>query len=140
MRHPAYRPCLKSYEQYYGSQGGNGLSVFVGGRHQKGRGLGSLLSGVGRIIAPLLKSGGKALLQEGLQTGLQVVGDIASGRKFKSALRGRTKEAGKRLFDRAVNKVVGAPPGQPAKKRRINTHAKRKRPQKKKRGQGDIFD
>ena len=58
---------------------------FIGGRHIRGRGLGSLLGGTGRSLIPLLKSGGKALLK-GARTGMQVAQDVLSGQNVKSAL------------------------------------------------------
>lgn len=138
VRHVPFVPCVKSYEQYYSSQAGHGLSVFAGGRHMKGRGLGSFLSGIGRAVAPLLKSGGKALLKQGLQTGMRVAQDVLSGQNFQTAVKQRAQQAGKRLLERAVSKVA-APPGEPARKR-IKSHTKPRRRQTTSRGRpNDIF-
>eukprot|EP00745_Piridium_sociabile_P027017 TRINITY_DN43412_c0_g1_i6.p1 TRINITY_DN43412_c0_g1~~TRINITY_DN43412_c0_g1_i6.p1 ORF type:complete len:148 (+),score=11.34 TRINITY_DN43412_c0_g1_i6:410-853(+) len=128
--HYPYKPNAKAYASYYCTQAGHGLPVFVGGRHQRGRGLGSLLSGSGRSLIPLLKSGGKALLKQGAQTGMQVAQDVLSGQNIKTALNQRSKQAGKRLLNQAVRRVVGAPPGEPASKR-IKSSASHRIGQKK---------
>lgn len=107
----------KIYEDYYCNQAGHGLSVFVGGRNQRGRGLGSLFGGVTRSLMPLLKSGGKALLQEGLRMGSRVAKDVLSGQSVKSAFQQRAKQSGKQLFNQAVGRVTGnRPPHKPIKR------------------------
>ena len=130
----------RAYEDYYCSQAGHGLPVFIGGRNIRGRGLGSPLRGIGRSLIPLLKSGGKALLREGARTGMRVAQDVLSGQNIKSAMKQRARQAGKRLFNQAVGQVAGrtAPPGQPTRKRiksstsrrtSLKTSANRKRRQ-----------
>ena len=104
--HTPYVGNSKVYEDYYCSQVGHGLPVFMGGRTMRGRGLGSLLGGIGRTLIPLLKSGGKALLKEGARTGMQVAQDVLSGQNLKSAMKQRAKQAGKRLFHQAVGRVT----------------------------------
>ena len=86
------------YDDHYQAQVGHGLPVFVGAHLMRGRVLGSLLGGLIRSAVPLLKSGGKALLQEGAKTGEQLAGDVLSGQSFKSAAKQRAQEAEKRLF------------------------------------------
>lgn len=146
VRHTPYVGNGKTYENYYCSQVGHGLPVFIGGRNIRGRGLGSLLGGIGRSLIPLLKSGGKALLKEGARTGMQLAHDVLSGQNVKSAMKQRAKQAGKRLFDQAVGQVTGrsAPPGQPARKR-IKSSASRRTTQKRstskrRRQPADIFE
>lgn len=117
-----FQPCFKSYEHYYHNQAGRGLNYFVGVPHQRGRGW---LSSIGRAIIPLLKTGGKALLKEGMNTGAKLAHDVLTGDNIKTAVKKRTREAGKRLFHQAVGHLAGrgatptvaAPPGQPARKR-----------------------
>ena len=141
--HTPYIGNSKAYEDYYCTQAGHGLPVFVGGRNMRGRGLGSLLGGLGRSLIPLLKSGGKALFKQGAQTGMQVVQDVLSGQNIKSAMKQRARQAGKRLFDQAIGQVTGraAPPGQPARKRIKSSLPKRNRQKSKRKSQGpaDIF-
>ena len=103
VRQRAYQSCPKLYEDYYSSQVGHGLPVFVGGRNSiRGHGLGSLLAGIGRAVVPLLKRGGKVLLKEGARTGLQVAQDVMSGQRVGSALKQRSRQAGKRLLNQAT--------------------------------------
>ena len=53
------------------------------------------------MVMPILKRGGKALLQEGLNTGLNIARDVVKGDKIKSATRKRVKQAGKNLLVQA---------------------------------------
>jgi hypothetical protein len=69
VRHTLLHRTPKLYDEYYCSQGGEGIPVFVGERSQRGHGIGSFFSGFGRMILPWLKTGGKALLREGVGTG-----------------------------------------------------------------------
>ena len=91
----SYQCNRRLYEDYYQKQVGRGLPVFIGGTSMRGRGLGSLLSGLVRSAVPLLKSGGKALLKEGAKTGTQLAQDVLSGQNLKSAAKRRAQEAGK---------------------------------------------
>ena len=151
VRHHPYKCDSKAYENYFNAQAGRGLPVFIGG--QRGRGLGSILGGIGRSLVPLLKSGGRALLKQGARSGLRVVNDVLSGRDLKSSLRHRGKQAGKRLLDRAINSgvLVGGvtkptPPGEPFRKRikpttssRLSQITKRRKKKKKSASPRDIF-
>ena len=129
-----YRPNSILYDNYYKNQVGHGLPVYVGG--MKGRGLGSVLSGLLRTAVPLLKKGRKALLKEGVRSGLGVAQDILSGKNIKSALKGRAKGGGKRLLNKAIGQFnAPAPPGEPAFK-----HIKKSvRIKKKSKRSKDIF-
>lgn len=109
-----------------------------------GRGLGSILSGIGRTILPLLKAGGKALLKQGARTGLQVASDVISGQDIKSALKQRGQDAGKQLLYKAVGALSGgAPPGEPLKKRiKLSTtrgSTQKKKTRGKRKTHADIF-
>ena len=53
------------------------------------------------MVMPILKRGGKALLQEGLHTGLNIARDVVKGDNIKSATRKRVKQAGKNLLVQA---------------------------------------
>jgi len=71
----------KYLEDYYIQQlgGGGGYPIFVGGRSQKGRGLGSLFSSLFRNVIPLLKRGLSAFGKHAIRTGLEVAGDVIKG-------------------------------------------------------------
>ena len=128
-----YVPNQQLYHEFY-NQTGYGLPVFIGG--MRGRGLGSVLSGLFRSAIPLLKKSGKAILREGLSTGLRVAQDVASGKNLKSAVKRRAKGAGERLLKKAVRQFddTPRPPGIPVK-RIQNRKRKRQRSQSSK----DIF-
>ena len=113
-----YTPDANRYEQYYRSQIGNGLPIYVGGI--RGGGLGSVLGGLFRSVAPLIKQGGQTLLKEGVSTGLNIANDVLAGRNFKQAVKKRTGNAGKRMLKRAIGEFNTSPlppPGEPASKR-----------------------
>ena len=108
--------------------------MYVGGL--RGRGLGSILGGLLRTAVPLLKRGGKALLKEGIRSGLGVAQDVLSGQNVKTSLKRQAKGAGQRLLGKAIGHFeVPAPPGEPARKRIKKSVPRRKRSQTSK----DIF-
>ena len=141
VRRCPYNSCQKLYEDYYNQQVGHGLPVFAGGRTHRGRGLGSLLAGIGRAVVPLLKRGGKALLKEGARTSMQVAHDVLSGQRIGSSLKQRAGQAGKRLFHQAVTHAAGGSKrikrNNPNKKKQTTSgNRRRKKNQQHKR---DIF-
>lgn len=131
----AYQCNGREYDDYFQHQVGRGLPVFVGGGGGglRGNGLSSVLSGLFRSAVPLLKQGGKALLREGGRTGIGLAQDLFAGKNLKTAAQTRAKEAGKRLFQRAVGQVTGGRPPQ----KRIKRTAKAK-PSQKSRKRGKV--
>ena len=131
VKHTPLHRSPKLYEDFYCSQNGHGFPVFVGGRSQRGHGLGSFFGGLGRMILPWIKTGGKALLREGVGTGLQVAQDALAGRNVAASFRDHAKEAGSRLLQGAAQHLANnqsgsglrrkrrkaAPPGEPSRKR-----------------------
>ena len=112
MRVP-YRSNPTTYDNYFKTQVGSGLPVFIG----RG-GLGNVLSGLFRSVIPIMKRGGKALLKEGVRTGLGVAQDVLDGSNFKTAVKRRASQAGKRVLNRTANALTGSTsPGEPATKR-----------------------
>ena len=77
------------YEDYYMQQSGSGLPIFVGGRGQRGHGLGSILSGFFRSAVPFLKRGLKFLGKQALRTGAEIATDVADGKDFAESTRQR---------------------------------------------------
>ena len=137
MRQP-YRPNPASYELYYRNQIGHGLPVFRGG--MRGHGLGSVLSGLLRSAVPLLKKGGRALLKEGLRSGVSVVEDVLAGKNVKTSAKQHVKSSGKRLLNQAIGQFKGpAPPGEPARKRIKKTAPKRNIIRRQRKQSSDIF-
>jgi hypothetical protein len=140
MRYPLVR-APRAYEDYYSGQAGGAIPVFVGGRH-RGRGLGSILGGIGRSVIPLLKRGGKELLKQGLSSGMKIAQDVIGGRNVKEAFKHRAREAGGEMFSRVFKAPSPAPPGRPRHKR-IKPRSRSKTPQtkrnRKRRNNSDIF-
>lgn len=100
------------YEQYYlrQSQGGGGIPVFHGVGVQQGRGLGNLLNAAFRMIAPGLKSVGKAVLKQGVSTGSSILGDVLSGESLKHSVKRRAAEGGDALMNKAFARAGLVPP------------------------------
>ena len=98
--------CDSSRDMYYDfflKQRGAGMPVFVGARRQRGHGIGNVLSGLFRgvvgllgkgkgIATQLLKQNKDAAISNLIQTGLNVAGDLAQGKKVKETLKRRVPE------------------------------------------------
>ena len=95
--------CDSSRDMYYDfftKQRGAGMPVFVGARRQRGHGIGNVLSGLFRGAIGLLGKGATQLLKRNkdaaisnlIQTGLNVAGDLARGKKVKETLKRRVPE------------------------------------------------
>ena len=96
------------YTRYYLNQVGNGVgTVYRGASYQKGHGIGSFLGGLFRSALPLLKSGARAIGQEAVKTGVNVLSDLTSDyqQPVKRIIRKRVFEAGESLMKRAGNKI-----------------------------------
>ena len=131
-----------AYEDYYLRQAGHGMPVFVGGRYQRGRGLGNLLGGLARMVVPILKRGGKTLLKEGARTGMDILGDVASGGNIKASARRRVNQTATRLVKKARRTLARpAPPGIPQinRKRKAGRPRKQTKKRVKRRKPNDIF-
>ena len=58
------------YKNYYLNQAGHGIPVYRGAGLQRGHGLGSILGGLLRSAAPLMKSAAKTIGREALNFGV----------------------------------------------------------------------
>ena len=74
---------------------------------QRGNGLGSLLSSLGRVIVPTLKSAGRSLIKEGLRTGTGIISDVLSGDNIKTATKRRVRKASKNMVRKTIRKMKG---------------------------------
>lgn len=134
---------MKEIEDYYLRQAGSGLPAFVGSPvYQRGHGLGNIFSGLAKMIVPVLKTAGKKVLRQGLQSGTEVLGDVLEGRNFKKAVKRRSKEAGTALLSSAAKALSAPPPyphppppGVPIKRRKTS----KKRQSKRSSSNRDIF-
>ena len=77
---------------------------------QGGNGLGGMLRGLVRTATPFLKSAakkvGKRLLKMGMDTGMQIFGDVLNGQSLKKAATARTKVAGKEFLTGTFNDLT----------------------------------
>ena len=138
-----------AFEDYYLQQArGGGLPVFIGGS-QRGHGLGGILSGLARMVVPVLKRGGKSLIKETFRTGVDILGDVVSGSNIKTSAKRRLKQGGQRMVNKAVKTLSAQQPkrqvpkggGIKGKKRSQKAQSKQK-PKRRKTVQlpRDIFD
>lgn len=128
------------YDEYYLQQAGHGMPVFIGGRYQRGRGIGNILGGLARMVVPILKRGGRTLLKEGLRTGMDIIGDVAAGRNIKASAKSRSKQSVNRLMNQARD-TLNSPPGkrQVVKKRKPSKNRSQSNKRSKRRRTNDIF-
>ncbi len=125
----------RAYEQYYTNQCGQGMPVFYGARTQRGSGIGSIFSGLFRSIFPLVKKFAPVIGKKALQTGVQIVGDVAAGQSLKEAAKTHVTNA---LNDgiNSIEKFATAQSGSGHRPKRKNAAKKKKQ---KKRPKHDIF-
>jgi hypothetical protein len=90
-------------DDYYAEQAGSGMGGFAGVRYQKGDGFfGRLVSGT---ILPIVKKVLPYLGKRALNTGFNILGDVAEGEKLKSSVKRRLRETGERVGADAMAKV-----------------------------------
>ena len=112
-----------NYNEYYTQQVGGALPYFTGSRVQRGHGFWSLLGGLLRTVAPLLKRGAFGALK----TGAQIAGDVLSGENIRTAAKRRTKTAGRDL----LQSLLATPPGKRVKRAAPLKRIKRRTPTKR---------
>ena len=69
----------KAYEDYYLNQCGHRMPVYYGARMQREHGIGSIFSGLFRSIFLMLKRATPVISKKALQTGIDIVNDVAAG-------------------------------------------------------------
>ena len=106
------------YEDYYANQSGGEMPVFMGGRHQRGHGLGNFFAGLKRFAIPLLKRGAMFLLPRLFKTGTDIVNDVASGTDIKVAFKSRVPEAARNAI-KEVSKDLFNQSGSGLRRRQI---------------------
>jgi len=114
------------YKDYYSRQVGGLMPVFVGSRHQRGHGLGSVLGGIfHRFVIPLFKTHGKALARDALRTGVNAVEDVLDGRTLKESVKRRVPEGIKRSAQSLIRQSVsGVRPKRRKRSRKLRSHSK----------------
>ena len=105
------------YMSYYMRQSGSGLATYRGRRNQRGHGLGGVLSGLIRTIAPavmpIAKQVGRETLAKvkktALREGVGLIGDVLlRGQNPKAAATRRLKNAGRGAVSDLMSSVRGA--------------------------------
>lgn len=125
-------------DSYYINQAGSGLGGFSGHRYQKGDGFfGRLIAGT---VLPLIKKALPFLGKAALNTGVDIVRDVAEGQQFKESLKRRIRKTGDNIADKAISKVkeiTGGGRGKKSKSRKNEKpYKKPKRAQPKKQKPG----
>jgi phage-related protein len=123
------------YEEYYARQVGDGLAVFSGRPIMDGDGLGSFLGGVLKAVSPTLKNIASSAVKSIGKQALNVVGDVASGKNFKTSALNGLKNVGNDVMSdvfQAVNKS--------SNKNRKRGNSSRRQGGSKKKKQRSIFD
>ena len=138
---------MSNFEQYYMRQAhGHGFGpAFSAASLQKGHGLGNILSSAFRTLSPVLKSAGKAVARQGLNTGLDILGDVLGGENIKQASKRRLNESKDKLLKKAKTSLFSALPTPPRptpkkhnkNRKRKNKNHSRRRPANRK--HKDIF-
>ena len=129
------------YEDYYASQGGNGMPVYHGSAGQRGHGLGSMLSGFFRSALPMIKRGLAFFGRQALKTGAEMANDIADGSSFGDSARRRLPEGIKRFVSSAnfTSQSGSGSRGRRPKRKRETKKKKKKSTKSKRRKISDIF-
>ena len=108
------RAIQMNHDDYYARQVGGALPYFTGARVQRAHGFGSLISGLLRSVAPLIRRGDVALGKRALTTGAQIAGDVVAGQNVKKATPRKAKAAGRDLIESLLN--TPPPPGKRIKR------------------------
>ena len=146
LYHTPYQPPRGSYKKYYEtSQFGHGgiLPAYMGGKSQKGHGIGSLLATIARaaipLAVPLLKTAGKAVATAGLTAGAGALADVIAGKGVKKSVTTHARAAGSNLLKRAgdSNYIKGVMQPPPAKRTATSKGGGSKR--KKKKSKSTLF-
>jgi len=113
------------YEDYYSRQVGGEMPVFRGSRHQRGHGLGSVLSGLfRRFVIPFFRDHGKTLASNALKTGVDVAEDVLDGRSLKESAKKRLPEGIKRTAQSLIHQSGSGVGRRGRKRRRIRANTK----------------
>lgn len=100
---------IEVYTNYYINQaGGNFNNFYSGPIYQRGNGIGSFLSGLFRVVMPLVKKGALAVGDEALKSGLNFVKDIASHGDIRKSIKERGREAIMNMGNRTANHMLGS--------------------------------
>ena len=89
----------KSFEDYYMSQAGSGLTAFQGYKYQRGHGF------FGNAFRNILKPLGLYLGKNLLKSGVSIGNDLISGQNFKESLKNRLIESGENILSDSAERL-----------------------------------
>lgn len=95
------------YLNYYKAQVGGGVADFgpiFHARSQRGRGLGSIFSGLLRYLKPVFFSGLNAIKNEAIRTGSDILQNLGTA-PLSKLIRDKGLEGVQNLTDKAMNKI-----------------------------------
>lgn len=142
---------MDPYADHFLSQTGGSYDLGIGPVYragftrQRGRGLGSIFRNIVSFVTPLFKSGASALGKAALQTGANIVSDIAASDGNTSTIKEIAKRRAIETRDNMTKRMRGAgrrKRGQAAKKRKSASVARPKKTKRRRinrRTKGDIF-
>jgi len=101
------------------------MPVFIGSRHQRGNGLGSVLGGLfRRFVIPFFRTHGKTLASDALKTGVNVAEDVLGGRTLKESVKKRVPEGIKRTAQSLIRQSGSGVGRRRCKRRKIRPRSK----------------
>ena len=101
------------------------MPVFRGSRHQRGHGLGSVLSGLfRRFVIPFFRDHGRTLASNALKTGVDVAEDVLDGRSLKEFAKKRLLEGIKRTAQSLIHQSGSSVGRRGRKRRKIRANTK----------------
>ena len=92
------------------------MSVFAGKRHIEGDGLGSMLGGLFKAVAPTLKSVGKSAIHSLGKGAIGVAKDVLAGKNFQESALDGLREAGEDIHDNTLDRLSGEKRKAPARR------------------------
>ena len=125
----------KVYEDYYLHQCGHGMPVFYGARMQRGHGLCSIFSGLFGSIFPMLKRAAPVIGTKALQTGIDIMSNVAAGQSPKESANSYVSDALKEGISSFIP-MENIQSGSGFRRKR--KHSKKSKPSRKKKSK-DIF-
>lgn len=126
---------VKDCTAYYCTQAGGGSDYFHGIAHQRGYGFFGELR---RYISPLAMRATRYLGAQLLNTGKNVINDVASGTSIKDSARNRFRETSTKIKSDFLNKLQQGQ-GKKAIKRKRKKNSNQSRSKRCKVGKSDVF-
>lgn len=82
------------------------MTVFRGGRFQRGYGLGSFFQSLARRALPFLQKGAQSLGRAALKAGTDITQDVLMGKNLRESAQSRLQQTAKNLKEQALNRII----------------------------------